>query len=41
MVPPVDQYIDNEIKLSTNQLGSLAKYQLRERLSSESPIYGK
>jgi hypothetical protein len=40
MVPPVDQ-INNKFKLAINQLGSLAKYQARQILASESLIYGK
>jgi hypothetical protein len=40
MVPPVDQSINNKNKLSINQLASLAKYQIKPRLASESLIYG-
>jgi hypothetical protein len=41
MVPPVDQSINRKKKLTTNPLGSLAKYQIEEILASKSLIYGK
>jgi hypothetical protein len=41
MVPPFDQCSNIKNKLSKNQLGSLAKYQIKPRLDAESIIYEK